>query len=218
MNQYSLTIAEATWLCKALAPDRVARLAGSVRAQRRSGGSVATSPVLRKALLAHYNGDAVLVTTDAHRIHLLRLETATEPFPSRLVDISRVVAAARFARADTIEIIGDEVHTTRRGGDRNRVYGPVIDDSVAGFPDFARVIPPDDQPPSELFAIDHRYLIDATALAGRGGVALSSGGRNENLLIRPREANWRWRAVLAPKVWGTVVRLNDSGEFEEVAE
>jgi hypothetical protein len=59
---FVITVAEADWVAKAVSTD-------------------AHRPVLTYAGLARWKGDAVLVGTDTHRLHVLRLGEAGETFP-----------------------------------------------------------------------------------------------------------------------------------------
>lgn len=150
---YTLEVAEVDWVAKALSTD----------AQR---------PVLTVAALAYYNGSAVLVATDTHRLHVLRLGSVEKEFPTKLIDLKRVLFEARHAKATHVRIAVDfssvEVGRIREGKKAEAHFGPVsapVFDTVTGtYPNFGRVIPETKRPVAEFFAINSKYLADATLL------------------------------------------------------
>lgn len=185
---YIIELAEAAWVAKALSTD-------SKRA------------VLTMAALAYYEGAAVLVATDTYRLHILRLGPTEKEFPTRLVDLRRIIFEARYAKATHIWIDaeGEEVTVgkiTRSDKFRSstRIYAPIFDTIAGTYPDFARVIPKTSRQASELFAINSKFLSDALELSRNHAfrTVILSEGPNKAVVFQVPEDNPRWRAVVSP--------------------
>lgn len=192
---YIIERAEAEWVAKALSTDN-----------RR--------PVLTMAAIAYYDGSAVLVATDNHRLHVLRLGNVEKEFPVVLFDIRRVLHEAKYAKATHVSISQDfsEVQIGRQDGKRGGVFGPVyapVLGTVEGrYPDFVRVIPETKNPASAIFAINSRYLADATLLSRTNAprTVILSEGQNRPLRFQLPNDRPRWIAVVMPMAiaegWG----------------
>lgn len=186
---YTLEVAEVDWVAKALSTD-------------------ANRVVLTVAALAYYNGSAVLVATDTHRLHVLRLGSVEKEFPTKLIDLKRVLFEARYAKATHVRIAVDfssvEVGRIREGeknaeGDFGPVFAPVFDTVTGTYPSFGRVIPETKRPVAELFAINSKYLADATLLTRKNvfrTIILSEDAENKPIVFRT--TGERWFAVVMP--------------------
>lgn len=196
---YTLEVDELTWLCKALSNDP---LRGD----------------LQMAAIAHYDGSAVLVSTDTHRMHILRLSPST-PFETQLIDIKRILFEARYAKAKDIQIdlnarqvtVGNLDKKTGALNPSTLIHTPVFNTIDAKFPKFQRVIPNTNRPVSDIFAINSRYLIDATELSRKHSSPLRTAILQEAperpLVFQPLVEHPRWKAVVMPMA---------TGEWEEV--
>lgn len=183
---YYLTVSEVDWVARALSTDSHRR-------------------VLTVAALAYYDGEVVLVATDNYRLHLLRLGPVEAEFPWKLLDLRRVLFEARFYKATHIQIPRDfsEIIVGKRDAMGNfeemeRIHAPVFDTVAMAFPNFPRVIPTTKRPVSEFFAINARYLADATLLSRQNAfrTVIYSEGANRPLAFRGDDA--RWLAVVMP--------------------
>lgn len=198
---YTIELAEATWIAKALSADY-------------------HRPVLTVAALAFYDGAAVLVATDTHRLHVLRLGPVEKEFPTRLVDLRRIIFEARFAKATHIRLDVEDSEVTvgkiAKGGglaDPARIHAPVFDTVTGTYPTFSRVIPTSKRPVAELFAINSKYLADATELTRKNAfrTVILSEGPNKPLVLRSTED--RWLAVVMPMALdGWAAEVNKENE------
>lgn len=208
---FIIDIREAAWVTKALSKER---------------------RVLTFAAVANVGGSVVLAATDTHRLHMLRLGPVSDGFPLpemtsdmplqdvprsvKLIDLRRVLFEARYENATHIAIAQDlsEVLIGKSGPKRTPafgpVYAPVFPDGAGTFPLFARIIPNTKRPVAELFAINSRYLADATELSSRASnrtVLYSECGENKPIVFQPNEDLPRWKAAVMPMAldgWGKV--------------
>lgn len=192
---YTIELSEAAWVAKALSAD-------------------SHRVVLTVAALAYHEGAAVLVATDTHRLHILRLGPVEKEFPVRLVDLRRIIFEAWFAKATHIRIDVEDAEVTvgkiAKGGglgDAARIHAPVFDTVTGTYPNFARVIPETKKQASDLFAINSKYLSDATELSRKNAfrTVILSEGPNRPLVFQLPEDLPRWRAVVMPMAldgWG----------------
>jgi DNA polymerase III sliding clamp (beta) subunit (PCNA family) len=179
-----LTVQEVAWVERAVSKD---------------GGRM----ILTKGAILYHEGDAVLVATDTHRLHVLRLGAVEKEFPVISIDLKRVLLEARFAKATHVTIRKDftEVHVGKmyKGEfQTTKIYAPVLS-AGDGYPFIARVIPTTKRPVSEFFAINCKYLADATLLArSENGktIMYSEDASCRPILFRP--AGDRWFAVVMP--------------------
>lgn len=200
---FVISLAEATWLSKALSTDT-------------------HRPVLTLAALGNWDGSAVLVATDTHRLHVLRLGDVPEGYPlapmtravpfgdtaaaTKLLDLRRIIHEARYAKAKQIAISRNlcEVKVGEADSKKSRwepVYAPAFPEGVGSYPQFARVIPEGRRPVAELFAVNSRYLADATLLtreAAMRTVIWSEDARVKPIVFQPADERPRWMAVVMP--------------------
>lgn len=156
-------------------------------------------PILSHAWLAHYDDAAYLVATDTHRMHMLRL-CQSEAFEPKSVDIRRIIAEAQLQGSVHISFAADFESVMVGGHTYSPVYGPVFPEFDGTHPNVSRVIPSVSTPPSQLFAINARYLQEAAWLGHEQRVTLSQNKPNEMILLRDPE-NKRWMAVVMPMNW-----------------
>lgn len=203
-----IEVRDAAWVAKALSPD-------SYR------------PVLSVAVIGCYKGSIVLVATDTHRIHMLRLGPVENEFPARLIDLRRVLFEARYAKATHIQIQleSSQVVVGRlasRGGLANSslIHAPVFDTVKGTYPDYAKCIPETRRPVSEFFAINSKYLFDATEISRRDSfrtLMLSEYGENKPILFQPVDTEPRWLAVVMPMAIEGWAREANKEDREAVA-
>jgi DNA polymerase III sliding clamp (beta) subunit (PCNA family) len=178
---YTLEVAEVDWVEKALSTE-----------------TDGTRAVLSVAALTYYKGAAVLVATDTHRLHVLRLGPVKEEFPTKLIDIRRVLFEARYAKATHVRIAVDlqEVSVGRLGSGKSptftgsKIFTPIFDTVQGNYPNIAKVMPERARPICEFFAINSKYLADATLLSRRNGfrtMMLSENAESRPIIFRPRE-------------------------------
>lgn len=198
---FTITVAEAEWVAKAL------------------GDPYGNWPFLGYAALMRWNGDAILVATDTYRIHLLRLGQAGETYPlpeslgasademrtrAKLVDLRRVVMEARFAKAEYIGIAQDlsafEVGTMPSQGPPRfgPVHGPIFPGGVSTYLNYCSVIPETTRPVSEMFAINPKFLADALSVPAFGAPISMWSADAPPYPIVFRWPDDRWLAVVVP--------------------
>ncbi|MEQ1761595.1 MAG: hypothetical protein ABL984_00485 [Pyrinomonadaceae bacterium] len=204
---FILTTKEVDWLAKALSTDSY-RL------------------ILTVGCLAYYKGSAVLVATDTHRLHVLRLGPVEAEFKSATVDFRRILFEARFAKANQVKIESDlsavlVEKTAPRSGKvetSTRIHAPVLDTVVGPYPNFGRVIPDTKRPVAELFSLNSKYLTEATLLSSNGAFRITMVSENASskpIMFIPGEGpeNGRWLSVVMPMAsekW--VVDANDEAK------
>lgn len=190
---FTIKVDELAWIAKAISQDR-------------------DHPALRHALLAYYEGSAVLVATDTHRLHMLYLGPSEE-FAGKLIDIKRVVFEARYVKAKhvQIDIDSDRVMVgklNKKSGSLNPsslIHTPVFNTVGDKFPNFQKVIPDTKRPLSDLFAINSRYFIDATELSRKYSAfrtAILQEAPGHPLVFQPLDKHPRWKAIVMPMAIG----------------
>lgn len=195
---YTIYLKEVDWVAKALSKDQ-------------------SRPIMNVGALACYEGNAVLVATDTHRLHVLRLGPVEEEFPLKTIDLKRILFEARYAKATLIQIAGDlsSVEIGRIAKRTNEptfspVFTPVINTVEGTFPNFARVIPLTKRPVSEFFSVNSKYLADATALSSSQSnrvIMYSENAAVKPIVFTPGD-DPRWFAVVMP------MAMKDSSYFE----
>jgi DNA polymerase III sliding clamp (beta) subunit (PCNA family) len=161
--------------------------------------------MLSVAALVYFEDAVNLVSTDSHRLHVLRLADAKEPFETKTVDIKRLLFEARFSKRKQIFLtrdlssiaVGD---TTKKTWEISNVYAPIFDTIEGKYLDVMRVIPKTKTPQIELFGINSKYLIDALRLAHPDffKTVIFQEGRGKPLLFQPAEDKPRWRSIIMP--------------------
>jgi len=189
-NIFTITIQEAEWIASAISADR-------------------SRPELAYAAIAHYEGYAVLVSTDLYRLHLLRL-CPCEAFDTVLLDIERVVYEAQYYGSRKISIDMDEQSVTlslhhcpsvssRLVTCDVKIDTPVFINEGKKFPGFTKPIPKAPRPVSEFVAINWKYFESACALAVNDAnkIMLVSDRAISSpiMIVGPTD---RWLAVLMP--------------------
>lgn len=181
---YTITIRELVYIARALGADNYRQ-------------------ILTQAALSHYEGHACLAATDTHRLHVLRLGPC-EPFENKTIDVKRILHEARFHKANEIQLLRDfsEVLLVARKGryaPTHPVYAPVFDTVQGPYPNWQRVIPANLEVAKELFAIDPRYLADATLLAKpEYRITVEMENRNRPAVFRHPGSD-RWLSLVMPK-------------------
>jgi hypothetical protein len=192
---YVLKATEVEWVAKALSTDERQRT------------------ILTVGAIAYYDGSAVLVATDAHRMHIVRLGPVVAEFPVKLIDLRRVLLEANFAKATHVQIsedfsevvVGKYVRGAKSDVIGVRIAAPVFDTVIGTYPHFSQVIPDTKRPVAELFAINSEYLADATWLAWKNKfktIMYSEDAENRPIAFRSIEEHWF--AVIMPmplEVW-----------------
>lgn len=182
---YIITRAEAKWLAKALSTDNY-------------------RPALTYAYLFHHEGSAWIGTTDTHRLHMLKLGPC-EPFTTSLFGLWRVLIEAQFSSASHIAVSRDlkeiTVGTvTKKSSEFRKIDAPVfVHDDKLRHINLAQVVPAGGGPLTDLFAMNPRYLADATALCaqyGDGVVMTTTGQTRPIVFVSPKTD--RWKAVVMP--------------------
>lgn len=184
---FIITVAELRWLCSALSRD-------THRA------------VLGVGALAYHEGNAWLVATDTHRLHILNLGPIDEPFEQKVVDIRRILHEASFEGAKHVRLSRDlatvEVgrEPSKKAGWYKPVWGPVFPEGHGPYPDFKRVMPAERRPIQEFFAINAKYLTDATALAylDSGRTLIFGESKTRPIVFQHASERPRWTAIVMP--------------------
>lgn len=197
---YTLDKAEAAWLALAIDIKYPAR------------------PVLIYAALIWLHGQAVLATTDSHRLHLLYLGKSAK-FDTVLIDIRRIIHDASFWCKGSYDI---EINVTSGTvliltsiGDRFEVlYNVFPQGSDLKFPNVGPVIPVCTTPPSGHLGINGKYFRDGTLLSERSArrCILCQEKEGRPLLIKPGD-DPRWIAVIMPMTTAQPsTRANSNGD------
>lgn len=170
-------------------------------------------PVLQQACLQCVDGEAILATTDTHRLHMIHCG-ASEAFAPVLIDLKRLLFEARYYKHGLILIDSDakSAYTMDRPifwdpvmkeNDLEKLWDlpkiqvdtPVFDRSDKQFPNFAKVIPPQ-TPLTVLAAFNWKYIVNACELADCNRVVMFGEGETRPVLFQEPTDFHRWRSVV----------------------
>jgi len=181
----SVSKAEVSWLVRALARD-------------------CSPSILTYGAFIHFDGAANLVTSDTHRLHVLRLGPS-KPFETKLVDLRRLVFEMSYAKATTawVDVLLStfEIETfVKNVVELGSVYANLFPTRLGTYPDVERVIPKTTRQASDVFAVNSRYFVDATVLSAVNAfrTLILAEGPNKPIMFRPNAEPTRWFAVVMP--------------------
>lgn len=201
-NGYIVLKEELEWLCSAMG---------------RGEGATSWPKTETMGSLQNLGGRLALATTDTRRLHIIYLGDAIPDLKPRLANIKKASYLSNWFPYGAL-ILNDLLSKSAIGfsmpGSRSRNALRVVDGGVEfeetrtdiirnpedphPFPNIEKVMPKASTPPTEMFAINFRYLAQAGALADSSRVLLFNESPRHPLLIRPATPRPRWSAVVMP--------------------
>jgi len=154
-----------------------------------------------RVALSNHEGHVYLCATDTHRLHTLRLGAAIEGVPdckslkALTLDHKTLLALLKAQKGTSIEL-GDDLKITMYAKERSLGIAPV-DFEESQYCNWARVVP-DPIPANQYFAINPKYLKEATALATDQGIVVQQAAKDRAIVYRPNNSDARWSSVVMP--------------------